>query len=300
MNHNTRPHADELSASGEASPARYNPEPETRNAKLLSAVHTRTGKIARLPENVRLSVNQLLRNGAKYSAISAHLAELGYPGISPTNICHWKHGGFLDWYREAQAREALVAPLNALDHCTRSSDITRWQQNTLSFLAEKFASIIANFDHTRFIELLNERPELFPQCVAAIASVSRSASQLTRSFDLLRPHEASLRAELSLPEPDSLLLLDPDDSPSAQTETRNSQRETRNPEPEARNPTLLSEESTIESAHSPTKNGLAPTTNPEPLIAFSQIKPDSGKFSQFQREKLIQPGIQPAPTTRRL
>jgi len=276
MNQDCRPHAHHRSASGEGLPSHSNSKPETHNAKLPSMVHTRTGKIARLPEDVRLSVNQLLRNGVKYSAISARLEELGYAGISANNICNWKHGGFLEWYRETQAREALLAPLNALDHCTRSSDIIRWQQNTLSFVAEKFAAIIANFDHTRFIALLNKNPELLPKYVAAIASVSRSTSQLARSFDLLRPHEASLRAELAFGEVGSSLPLDTEDSPSTQPEARDTETVQASPIP-ATEDELSSERAT---------DTLTPTR---------QIQPDTGKSSHFQREKLIQPALHQAP-----
>src|SRR4051812_4392231 len=152
-------------------------------------ITTRTGKIARLPEDTRHCVNQLLRNGVQYSTISARLADLGYPGISPQNICNWKQGGFIDWYRDTLARESRVAPLNALDHCTRSHDAVRWQQNAVTFVAEKFASIMANLDESRLLKLLYEKPELLPKYIAAMNSMSRTTTQLAGASDIIRQQD---------------------------------------------------------------------------------------------------------------
>src|SRR2546430_13388609 len=63
---------------------------------LTPASTTRVGKIARLPEDIREQVNHMLRHNRKYSEISEQLAKLGYPGISQSNICNWKHAGFVD------------------------------------------------------------------------------------------------------------------------------------------------------------------------------------------------------------
>ena len=166
---------------------------------------TRVGKIARLPEDIREDVNHMLRHNRTYSKISEELAKLGYPGISPGNICNWKHGGFIDWYREQQQRDVALAPLKALERCTRAVEIDRWQQNAVTIAAEKFAMIMVQFNQQRAVEALHANPELLPKYISAMTALSRCTTELAKSFDLTQKRQAALQADLvdnSAPVPD--------------------------------------------------------------------------------------------------
>src|SRR4051812_15417975 len=70
-------------------------QPSTLNSQPPSG--TRTGKVARLPVDVRETVNRMLENGVRFNDIIKHLDELGYPGIHDYNISRWKTGGYQDW-----------------------------------------------------------------------------------------------------------------------------------------------------------------------------------------------------------
>ena len=73
--------------------------PPVPSVPLVASVpsHTRNGKIARLPLEIREQVNQVLRSGLTYAHILSKLAELGHPGISINSISTWKHGGYIEW-----------------------------------------------------------------------------------------------------------------------------------------------------------------------------------------------------------
>jgi hypothetical protein len=159
---------------------------------------SRTGKVARLPEDVRFEVNHLLRHNLKYSDICQKLAELGHPEITPQNISNWKNGGFIDWYREQQEREARLAPLKALERCTRAVDIDLWQQNAVALAAEKFTAIMGQFSHSRALEALYEKPELLPKYIAAMTALSRCTTELAKGFAISQDREAILRQQLNL------------------------------------------------------------------------------------------------------
>src|SRR5262245_42041167 len=67
----------------------------------------RNGKIARLPDALRLHINQMLDDGLSYRDIIRQLhkqrdATLPYP-ISEMNLSNWFHGGFRDWRQEQLA-----------------------------------------------------------------------------------------------------------------------------------------------------------------------------------------------------
>ena len=85
------------------------PEPGPRNPKLetsppsefepVTAERRLTGKVARLPPEIRILVNQMLDTGKTYKAIVAKLAELGHAGFFEQNIQRWKDAGYQRWVR---------------------------------------------------------------------------------------------------------------------------------------------------------------------------------------------------------
>jgi len=74
---------------------------------------TRTGKIARLPRNIRDELNRRLDNGEQGVRLIAWLNELpdvkqvlardfeGRP-ITKSNLTEWKNGGYLDWQSQGE------------------------------------------------------------------------------------------------------------------------------------------------------------------------------------------------------
>src|SRR5206468_695928 len=86
---------------------------------------TRVGKIARLPHNARETVNAMLRGGFLYKDISAHLAGLGYPGITSNNVSFWKYHGYMDWLARQHELEARAHLVKSFEHCTRALDPDR-------------------------------------------------------------------------------------------------------------------------------------------------------------------------------
>jgi hypothetical protein len=86
---------------------------------------TRTGKIARLPNNIRELLNRRLQDGEKLKNVLAWLnplpevqtvlkAEFEGRPISPANLTHWKNGGFREW-QVAQDALNLVRNLKDAD-----------------------------------------------------------------------------------------------------------------------------------------------------------------------------------------
>src|SRR5262245_29061500 len=69
----------------------------------------RTGKIARLPKEIRNGVNLMLSDGSTYPQVIQFLEENGHPGFSTENISNWFEGGFCDWEREQKRIEEMRA-----------------------------------------------------------------------------------------------------------------------------------------------------------------------------------------------
>src|SRR4051812_42314872 len=63
-----------------------------------------TGKVAKLPPEIRLIVNQMLDVGETYKSIVARLTELGHPGFFEQNIQRWKDAGYQRWLQAEERR----------------------------------------------------------------------------------------------------------------------------------------------------------------------------------------------------
>jgi hypothetical protein len=81
-------------------------------------MNTRTGKIARLPKDIREQLNQRLENGEKGKALVQWLNTLpevrkiaadqfaGY-AVRAQNLSEWKKGGYIDWLNRRQLFELV-------------------------------------------------------------------------------------------------------------------------------------------------------------------------------------------------
>src|SRR3954452_22631700 len=76
----------------------------SKNSVTTIIENRRTGKVARLPKDIREIVNRLIEDGCTYLYIIKRLEELGYPGIFEYNISRWRTGGYQTWLREQEAR----------------------------------------------------------------------------------------------------------------------------------------------------------------------------------------------------
>jgi len=86
--------------------------------------NARTGKIARLPAEVRRELNLRLKNGEPASVILPWLNALpevqwvltrffGGLAVNEPNLCAWRRGGYLDWDRD-QAKSEGIRELGTL------------------------------------------------------------------------------------------------------------------------------------------------------------------------------------------
>jgi len=187
-----------------------NLEPGTLNG---GSHRTRTGKIARLPSDIREIVNGMLRGGFRYDDIVAHLNDLGHSGITARNISFWKHHGYIDWLNRQHELEAQAVFARSIEHCIRAIDVDQVQQSAIAFAADQLRQIVVKFDHRRALDLLHSRPELFPTFVNAIGTLSRSTSQLATAFDTNKTSEALLRQQPQPPTPPREVEFEEDDDP---------------------------------------------------------------------------------------
>jgi hypothetical protein len=112
---------------------------------------TRTGKIARLPRNIRHTLNTRLDDGEQAKLLVDWLNSLepvrsllasdfaGRP-INEQNLSEWKQGGFLDWQRQQAACQRVRSLVELSDSLDSASDDQNIPDRLASILAAELAA----------------------------------------------------------------------------------------------------------------------------------------------------------------
>jgi hypothetical protein len=112
---------------------------------------TRNGKIARLPRNIRHTLNARLDNGELGRPLIQWLNTLpevqailaadfeGRP-INDQNLCEWKQGGYRDWQRRQEACNRVRALIELSDGLDDAADQNPIPERLASILAVELAT----------------------------------------------------------------------------------------------------------------------------------------------------------------
>lgn len=140
----------------------------------------RTGKIARLPFDIRTEVNQWLRDGVPYAQIIAFLAAKGYDGstesrptINEQNLTNWKDGGHQDWLKEQERLADMAAKREFAMQIVKENDGSRLHEANLHLAASQLYDVLTDFDPQRLKDLLDEAPENYAAIANALAKLSK-------------------------------------------------------------------------------------------------------------------------------
>ena len=142
--------------------------------------HRRNGKIARLPEEIRDHVNDLITDGVDYPHIIDYLTQSGFPGFSPQNLSRWKDGGYEDWLQHRSRMEELELKTSLAIELAKNSDGSKFQEATLNLTAIQFFELLNRFEPVHLAKALAERPEKFPTIINSLAKLTREVIGLER------------------------------------------------------------------------------------------------------------------------
>jgi hypothetical protein len=132
----------------------------------------RTGKIARLPESVRLQVNSMLNDGLPYAQIRKNLAEHG-AGLNPNNLSRWRHGGFQDWLNQQLWLDEIRLKLGFCSELIQQKDGNHLNEGSLRLAVAQIASLLLALDSSA----------LKDKSLAELNSYSRLLSTLCKLTD---------------------------------------------------------------------------------------------------------------------
>src|ERR1043166_2196726 len=120
-------------------PATLTPQLSTLNSQTINSqlLMTRTGKIARLPDDIRNQLNRRIRDGENGQKLLKWLntlpevravlaAEFHGQPVRPSNLTEWKKGGYRDWLVSQDARNLAhnLQDQHSLGHETLAGPFT--------------------------------------------------------------------------------------------------------------------------------------------------------------------------------
>jgi hypothetical protein len=137
----------------------------TCNPQQLPRTRRRNGNIARLPQNLRDTVNSMLDDGIPYDTIIAKLRDHGF-SICRSNLTHWRNGGYQDYLQERISLKEMRTSLDFIADLLRDNAAGQIPEAALHLSALRLAQFLrdssvaaangeAHADSTAFIRAAN-------------------------------------------------------------------------------------------------------------------------------------------------
>jgi hypothetical protein len=146
----------------------------------------RTGKIARLPFEVRTAVNEKLRDGVAYLAIAKWLFDEGHgkPGeINEQNLTNWKDGGHQDWLKEQERLADMQNKREFALQIVKENDGSKLHEANLHLAASQLYDVLTDFDVASLKELLADKPENYAILANSLAKLSKGNIEIQKYKD---------------------------------------------------------------------------------------------------------------------
>ena len=135
--------------------------PALRNPK---SRRLRTGKIARLPVDVRDEVSRMLYEGRTHDEIANEINEDNYgQEITRQNIGSWAKGGYQDWLKthELMASVSLKTELHEMFPYHSRKDALELNKVNNFMLAARMNQVLEHLDPKQLAQLVAADPDLF-------------------------------------------------------------------------------------------------------------------------------------------
>lgn len=148
------------------------PDPQSENP--TKSYHSGNGKIARLPEQIRNSVNQQLADGVPHATILKNIGDHAN-GITVNNISTWKaHGGYERWREHRDTKTALIITRSEATDLASEKPAAPLQEASRSLASSQIYDLLRQFDTSGLRAALADKPEMYTRLVTAISRLSEA------------------------------------------------------------------------------------------------------------------------------
>jgi hypothetical protein len=180
-------------------PPIQNPDPVANQIpRSTSPARRRSGKIARLPQELRVLLNLMLRDGAPYSRIIEKLAERGHH-LNSDNLSRWHAGGYQDWLQDQAWLEEMRLRLDFASEILRDPNGPMLEAACLRIAITQLYNLITTFEPSVLKPQMASQPGSYSRILNALCNLTQSAlkCERRRSHQLSPTREGLLHHERS-------------------------------------------------------------------------------------------------------
>lgn len=146
-------------------------------------IHRRTGKIARLPIEVRHSLNAMLRDGAPYTLITKKTAENGHK-ISQNSLSRWHTGGgYADWLRELSCLDEVRLRLGFANDIVHEKNVDLIDAASLRIAVTRLYALLITFEPAQLSSQLATQPGAYTRVLNALCKLTEASIKCERYRD---------------------------------------------------------------------------------------------------------------------
>jgi hypothetical protein len=156
----------------------------------------RTGKVARLPKEMRDVVNLMLRDGASYGKIVEKLIGMGQRGFNEQNLTAWYQGGYKDWEAEQQRLDEMKANREFALDIVKQNEGSKIHEAGMQIAATQLYELLSGFDISGLKALLKESPENYAVVVNALTKLSKGALDIEKFKENVAEQKRKIETEL--------------------------------------------------------------------------------------------------------
>lgn len=159
----------------------------------------RTGKIARLPYEVRTRVNEMIRDGFTYADIIGWLIAEGHcqaRDVNDQNLSNWKEGGFRDWLGEQQRLDDMRLRQEFAMEIVQANEGSKIHEAALQVAANQVYEVLMDYDLEQLKVKLEGDPENYSRLVSALARLSKGGLEFEKYRDQVRQRKDAIAKEL--------------------------------------------------------------------------------------------------------
>ncbi len=146
----------------------------------VNKTRRQNGRIARLPEDVRLKINQMIYDGVFYYEILARLGP-AVAHVSKGNLVKWKKGtGYRRWEQErAQARQLHDRAVLAIQLAKENEGVVI-QKASLDIAASQFLELLKDLDVNGLRGILEEDPQEYARIISTMVRLAEGSLKFER------------------------------------------------------------------------------------------------------------------------
>ncbi len=140
----------------------------------LTKAHSGNGKIARLPDEIRNQVNQMLLDAVPYSTIIERLGEYGQD-LEERHLTNWKtNNGFARWCAQRDLCQELKTTQSEAVQLIKDKPAGDIQDAARAVASGQLYELLHLFNPANFAAALSTKPELYLRLVSTFARLSEA------------------------------------------------------------------------------------------------------------------------------